>query len=185
MFILNILVDHALILIIIATILLVVGKLLPLPQYAVPLKYVGILILVAGVFFSGRAAEKEIWVEKENEAKWQIAGLEAKAAAISTDVVIKYVDRIQYITKIETVKSKEFVTPTADSKCAVNNGFVRLHDSVVNGTPIEPSVTDENTSTIKLSDVAETVKKNYINGLKNIEQLTALQEWINKQRANK
>lgn len=51
---------------------------------------------------------------------------------VVTKIETKYRDRIKtiYLNGEEIEKSvKDFISPVADARCIVNNGFVRIHDA--------------------------------------------------------
>ena len=177
----SILIHYSLGLIFLAIIMIIGGYILPLMQYKVPVQFAGIILLCFMVFLAGKGSERETWEAKNAELKLEIASLEAKSEKINTQTVIKYVDRIKYVDKINTVVTKEFIPAAADQKCEINKGFISLHDSVAKGVTPTTAETDNQPSGVKLSDVGETVKGNYIIALKNREQLLALQAWIKEQ----
>lgn len=130
------------------------------------------------------------------QAKWDadkvamkaiVATVEAKQAQVSTQVVTKYVDRVQTIqgaTKTIIQKVKEYVPVKADAACPIPNGFVRLHDAAAEDSmqlPASSVSADGQASVVKLSDVASTVAGNYGICHANAEQLTELQDWVKGQ----
>ena len=169
-------------LIFLAIVIIIAGYILPIAQYKIPLQFGGIVFLCMMVFVSGKGSERSVWETKNAELKLEIAYLEAKSEKVNTEIVVKYLDKIQYIDRINNVVTKEFITAESDKKCEINSGFVNLHDSVVKGITPTVSLTNNETSTVKLSDVGETVKTNYIIALKNKEQLISLQNWIREQQ---
>ena len=177
----SILINYSLGLIFLAILLIIGGYILPLMQYKIPVQFAGIIMLCFMVFMAGKGAERQTWETRNAELKLEIASLEAKSEKISTETIVKYVDKIKYIDKINTVVTKEFIPVAADQKCEINQGFVSLHDSTVKGITPTVAATDSQASTVKLSDVGETVKGNYVIALKNKEQLIALQNWIREQ----
>lgn len=177
----SILINYSLGLIFLAIILIIAGYLIPFPGYKIPTQFAGIILLCFMIFLAGKGSERESWEAKNAELRLELANLEAKSEQINTKTVVKYVDKIKYVDRINTVVSKEFIPAAADQKCEINRGFVSLHDSVAKGITPTKADTDNQASDVKLSDVGETVKGNYIIALKNREQLLALQAWIKEQ----
>lgn len=98
-------------------------------------------------------------------------------------VVTEYVDRIQVIKERGATIIKEvpvYVSAKADAACAVNAGFVRVHDASARSLPApEPSgAADEAPSGIALSTVAATTAANYADCNANAEQLSQLQVYL-------
>lgn len=129
----------------------------------------------------GKESERRDWEAKMNEAKLEIAQLQAQAAEINTTVITEFYPQIRYIDKVEQQIVTEFVTIKADNECTINNGFVRLHDSVVSQSIIASDPTDSEAQELKLSEVSSTVKENYQTCHRNAVQLKSLQDWIIKQ----
>ncbi len=70
--------------------------------------------------------------------------------------------------------------------CAINRGFVRLHDAAAAGELPEPTRDpDAPAPGIALSAVAGTVAANYQTCHENAEQLRALQAWVREMGAAK
>ena len=72
----------------------------------------------------------------------------------------------------------------ADAACAINRGFVRLHDAAAAGELPEPARdADAAAAGIALSAVAGTVAANYQTCFEPAEQLRALQVWLGEMNA--
>lgn len=148
-----------------------------------------ILALVLAVILSfylafsfGKTEERKAWEEKYALAQQEIKTLEAKAEIITEVVVTKYVDKIRYVEKVKIQTVKEFITAEADKSCTINNGFVRVHDAAAGATTLAVSSTDADPSSVKLSNVAETVVDNYAEYNKTKVQLESLQNWVRDQQ---
>lgn len=78
---------------------------------------------------------------------------------VVTKIETKYRDRIKtiYLMGEEIEKSvKDFISPVADARCIVNNGFVRIHDAAWTNTPAgATSDTDGEPAGVSLVEVAE------------------------------
>lgn len=150
-----------------------------------------ILILMVGVFAWGwHIGTDHVQAKWDADKKAQdvaISTVQAKQAEVTTQVVTKYVDRVQTIrgaTKTIIQKVPVYVTAKDDSKCVVPNGFVRLHDAAAEDSiqlPASSGSVDGQTSEVKLSDVASTVAGNYGICHANAEQLNELQDWVKGQ----
>jgi len=79
----------------------------------------------------GVKTERTAWEHEVDKLKLENAALDLRGEQITTEVVVEYRDRIQYIDKVSVQTVKEFVTVESDKKCTVNVGFVRLHDALV------------------------------------------------------
>jgi hypothetical protein len=136
----------------------------------------------------GGITNQEKWEAKVAEAKLEVAQKETAAVETTIKVVTKYVKQIDIIKEKGDVIIKEiptYITKVDDSKCAVPNGFVMLHDSASrNEVPDTSRDPDEGTSKVKISGVAETVIDNYTTYYQVSEQLKALQQWVKEQQNN-
>jgi hypothetical protein len=98
-----------------------------------------------------------------DQAKASIKVVQRQQVVV-TKTEIKYRDRIKtiYLYGEEIEKSvKDFISPVADARCIVNNGFVRIHDSSWTNTPAgAPSDTDGEPAGVSLSQVAEVTARN-------------------------
>lgn len=174
-----------------------------LGAYWKPIGFVALMILS---YLVGCAHVKQQWdtsdklrtqaeklVAEQNRVA--MALLQKKIADASAKVVVQYVDRIVRIHDQANKLSKEvptYVTPTDDSRCTVNTGFVRLWTEAntqtgipgstgsLDGTPQIPGL-DVPVETIKLSDIAEQHIAEVKVFNENAEQLRALQSWIRQQ----
>lgn len=98
-------------------------------------------------------------------------------------IVTEYVDRVQVIRERGATLIKEvpvYVSAKADAACAVNVGFVRLHDAAALGLPApgHAGPADDAASGIALSTVAATSASNYTTCHETAERLTQLQEYV-------
>ena len=133
------------------------------------------------------------WVKGTNhvQAKWdaeiqkqalQTATIREQQAQAAVNVVTQYVDRVRVVREKGGTIIKEvpaYVPVKADDACAINRGFVWLHDAAATGGALPEPVGDIDATTpgIALSTVAETVAANYNACHENAEQLIALQNW--------
>lgn len=156
----------------------------PIGQLKIPVQLAAILSILLGGYFSGVQLEQSKWHTKMNEARLEIAVLEQRQSEINTTVITEFIPKIQYIDRIQHQVVREFVTVEADSRCTIQNGFVRLHDAIVDQVVIKPQQSDNDPQNVVLQEVGETVKYNYQACQRNAEQLKQLQQWVRSQEAN-
>lgn len=163
-----------------------------LPKLEIYAIALGVLIIIGiGIFawgwHVGTDHMQAKWDAEKVAMKATVAIVEAKQAEVSTQVVIKYVDRVQTIqgaTKTIIQKVPIYVTAKADAACPIPNGFVRLHDAAAEDSmqlPASSGSVDGQASVVKLSDVASTVAGNYGICHANAEQMSELQDWVKGQ----
>lgn len=166
---------------IIGSVLFLASYILPIGQYKIIGQFVGVMLISLGLFFKGKEQERLTWELQMNEARIEIAQLQARASEINVEVISEFYPKIQYVDRVQQQVVTEFVTKKDDSACTINNGFVRLHDAVANQEIIVPEETDSNLSDVQLSQVGSVVKENYSTCYKTAEQLKQLQSWIKQQ----
>ena len=172
---------------VIGTVLIIsFGNLIPI-QYKLGLQMLFVILLAIGLFFIGAISNEESWQLKVKEMEVKIAKQEVVAAEITPEVITKYIDRVKIVegkTHEIIKKVPVYITKESDDKCTINNGFVSLHNSSAGQTKIPDTTRDfnETTSNVKLSTVATTISENYGTYYQVVEQLKALQDWINKQK---
>lgn len=161
------------------------SKIIPI-TYKVSLEFLSIAIFTIGVFMIGAISNEAVWQLKVKEMEAEIAKRELAAAEITTQVVTKYVDRVQIVkgkTNVIIKKVPEYITKESDAKCVINNGFVKLLDaSAKNEVPESTGTTNDTPTNIKLSGVAESVTRNYGTYYEISEQLKSLQDWVRQQK---
>ena len=162
------------------------GGLIPI-QYKLGLQIISVFLLAIGLFFIGAISNEEQWKLKVNEMEVKVAKQEVAAAELTTEVITKYVDRVKIVegkTREIIKKVPVYITKQSDDKCAINNGFVSLHNSSASQTKIPDTTRDvnETASDVKLSTVATTITENYGTYYKVAEQLKSLQDWIKQQK---
>lgn len=103
-------------------ILIVVSIFIPsiFATYKIPMQLLGCLLVIFFIFQSGRYSEFRKYKEEIAAANLEIATLTADANKISTEAVIKYVDKIKIVTKIKEIPTTIFVTKEADQKCVID-----------------------------------------------------------------
>lgn len=97
-------------------------------------KAVAVILIVAGAYYyaytNGVKAERKVWLDIQAAQQMKDKTDEVKSAEIKTETVIRYIDRVQTITKnIEVVREKIKLVPV--DTCVVPIEFIRLHDEAV------------------------------------------------------
>ena len=160
--------------------------LFPIP-YKTIVQVLSIAVIAFSLYMEGGIANEEEWKLKVKEAEAKTAQKETLAAETTVQVVTKYVKKIETIKEKGDVIIKEiptYITKVDDSKCAVPNGFVMLHDSASrNEVPDTARSTNAGASNVKISEVAGTVVDNYTTYYQVSEQLKALQQWVKEQQS--
>lgn len=113
---------------------------------------------------------------------------ELEFARLSARVVTRYIDRVQVVRERAHAIAQEVpahVTPSADARCPVPAGFVRVHDAAAQNLPVSRTAGDPDAPApgLALSAVAATVAGNYATCHEIREQLIALQDWVRSVRA--
>lgn len=128
------------------------------------------------------------WDAAAQQQTLQAAAVRERQAQVTVKVVTEYVDRVRIVREKGDTIIKEvpvYVPVQADAACAINRGFVRLHDAAAAGELPEPAGdADEAAAGIAFSAVAETVTANYQTCHENAEQLRALQVWLGEMAAS-
>jgi hypothetical protein len=126
------------------------------------------------------------WVEgRQNilsEGAKEIEKVVVQEKIITKVVVQKYTEKVK---EIEVVHDQiaEQINTKDDHMCNVPESFVRLHDGAAKNTVSESSSgTDGASSGVALSTVEHTIAENYKLYHKVAEELSALQEWVTKQK---
>jgi len=151
-----------------------------------PYKLLAIGALLIGVFFYGYMkgsayAEAEL-ARFAAKASEQVAELERKNSAISTEVVTEYVDRTN------TIREKEYVYLDAaknsvPSQSVMSNGWVFTHDiSASAGDADAARSSDASPSAVKDTDALIGIIRNYAICQSNSVQLVELQRWISENK---
>ncbi len=151
-----------------------------------PYKLLAIGALLIGVFIFGYMkgsayAEAEL-ARFAAKASEQVAELERKNSAISTQVVTEYVDRTN------TIREKEYVYLDAaknsvPNQSVMSNGWVFTHDiSASAGDADATRSSDASPSAVKDTDALIGIIRNYAICQSNSVQLVELQRWISENK---
>ena len=151
-----------------------------------PYKLLAGAALMAGIFVCGYMkgsayAEAELARFSAQKSE-QIAELERKNSAISTEVVTEYVDRTN------TIREKEYVyidaaKDTVPNQSVMSNGWVFTHDiSASAGDADAARSSDASPSAVKDTDALIGIIRNYAICQSNSVQLVELQRWISENK---
>ena len=151
-----------------------------------PYKLLAIGAALVGVFIFGYMkgsayAEAEL-ARFAAKASEQVAELERKNSAISTEVVTEYVDRTN------TIREKEYVYLDAaknsvPNQSVMSNGWVFTHDiSASAGDADATRSSDASPSAVKDTDALIGIIRNYAICQSNSVQLVELQRWISENK---
>lgn len=150
-------------------------------------RLLGVLLLIAGIAFSGWYIRHRIKTAEARAATAEatITRLqgELRQARMGERVVTQYVDRVRVVRERGATITREvpvYVTAKADAACPIPVGFVRVHDSAAQGLPLDHPAgnPDAPAPGLALSAVAATVAGNYTTCHETAQQLTALQDWV-------
>jgi hypothetical protein len=111
------------------------------------------------------------------------ADFEASAARADVVRITEYHDRLQVIHDTTAAIRQEiprYVTPAADRRYLLPDGFVWLHDAAAAGVPIvgPPGDPDAASEAVAASEAIDVIVGNYGVCHETAEQLTALQGWV-------
>jgi hypothetical protein len=148
---------------------------------------VGIVLLVAGVYFKGSYSTEMHWRNKVDEMNAQIDKIKAESSKASKQVVYKYIERTKIVKEnsnaIRTQVTK-YVTKEADANCTIPGSVVVLHDAAAkNVVPDSTTGINEGAARdVTLSRLLDTTVLNYGTFYEVKEQLKALQDWVREQK---
>ncbi len=150
---------------------------IPLPYKLLAIGAALVGVFVFGYMKGSAYAEAELARFSAQKSE-QIAELERKNSAISTEVVTEYVDRTN------TIREKEYVyldaaKNTVPSQHVMSNGWVYTHDiSATSGDADATRSSDASPSGIADTTALVGIITNYSRCQQNAEQLRQLQQWI-------
>jgi uncharacterized membrane-anchored protein YhcB (DUF1043 family) len=150
---------------------------------AIILKWVSLVVLCVGCYFTGAYSKDMLWRAEADKLKADMDRKVAEADKRSKQIVTKYVTQTKVIKeKGNEIKKLSQHVKESDAKCIVPKSFVLLHDSAAkNEVPDTSKGIDGSASGVNLSTVGETISINYNNYHQLSEQLKALQDWVTSQ----
>ena len=156
-------------------------------RYSTVLQLVGVVLLVAGVYFKGSYSTEMHWRNKVDEMNAQIDRIKAESSKASKQVVYKYIERTKVVKeKNDAIRTQvtKYITKEADANCTIPGSVVVLHDTAAkNVVPDSTTGTNEGAARdITLSRLLDTTVLNYGTFYEVKEQLKALQDWVREQK---
>jgi hypothetical protein len=156
-------------------------------RYSTVLQLVGVVLLVAGVYFKGSYSTEMHWRNKVDEMTAQIEKIKANSETATKQVVYKYIERTKVVKeKNDAIRTQvtKYVTKEADANCTIPGSVVVLHDAAAkNVVPDSTTGTHEGAARdITLSRLLDTTVLNYGTFYEVKEQLKALQDWAREQK---
>jgi hypothetical protein len=138
---------------------------------------------LAGGFVLGAAHVTKQWNADKLVAAAALAKAQAAQAAVTTQVVTQYVDRVQVVHDAGKTITQQVTKYVPLSAPALPYGFRLLHDAAANGVPLPDTAVSLDGPAVAAQDVASTVSDNYAECHVEFEKLKALQDWVTKQAA--
>ena len=156
-------------------------------RYSTMFQIVGIVLLVAGVYFKGSYSTEMHWRNKVDEMNAQIDKIKAESSKASKQVVYKYIERTKVVKeKNDAIRTQvtKYVTKEADANCTIPGSVVVLHDAAAkNVVPDSTTGINEGAARdVTLSRLLDTTVLNYGTFYEVKEQLKALQDWVREQK---
>jgi hypothetical protein len=151
-------------------------------RYKLVAELSGVATLIVAAYFYGGVEYRQMIAELKN--KVAVAEQQSRDANVALEKKTK--EKVQVIKETVYV-NKTIIKETAgrqiDSQCVLPRSAVSLHDSASRGEVARgASSTDGTTSTVKASELLETVVDNYGTCLETAEKLRGWQEWYQTQK---
>ena len=151
-------------------------------QYKLVAEIAGVAVLVVSAYFYGGIEYRQMITE----LKQRVAVAEQQSQDANVALEKKTKEKVQVIKETVYV-NKTIIKETAgrqiDSQCVLPRSAVSLHDSASsNQVSRGPSAADGTASTVKASELLETVVDNYGACHENAEKLRGWQEWYQTQK---
>ena len=159
-------------------------NMIPLPYRILAVFLIMFFVFTGGYLKGLSVGNQKLKVfEAESKAQYEQlrAAYEKAKNTVNERVVVKYVDKIVYVTKWRT--KNVTITKLVPDTCELSNGWVHVHDSSTEGSDADPAAaTDGTPSGIGAAQALETVVDNYGICAANTEKLKALQDWVRQQQ---
>jgi len=129
---------------------------------------------------------QESWKAEIAKLEQQAASIKQQSAQVNQEIQTKVVTKIKKVKEIEYVNRdilQQVVVKELDSSCALPESAVLLHNSASqNAVAASTRDTTGATSTVKASELLDTVVVNYATYYEVVEKLKAWQEWYKTQK---
>ena len=165
-----------------------IPRLFRLPNlYRLPIEVLGVVLLVVGAYLFGSYGTEMVWRAKVKEMEDRVKVAEEKSQQVNTVVQTRVITKIKVI-KQNVYQNREIIREVAgkqlDANCTLPVSTVVLHDSASrNEVAGGPGSTDGTPSTVKASELLDTVVVNYGTYYEVAEKLKGWQEWYASQKA--
>ena len=155
--------------------------LIPLPYKLLAIGAALVGVFIFGYMKGSAYAEAELARFSAQKSE-QVAELERKNSAISTQVVTEYVDRVNTIREKEYVY-RDIVKDSVPTQHDMSNGWVYTHDlSATSGDADSTRASDASPSGITDTTALLAIIRNYAICQSNSVQLIELQRWISENK---
>jgi hypothetical protein len=138
---------------------------------------------VAGGYVQGSAHVTAKWNAQKAATAAAVATVQAKQADVTTQVVTKYVDRVQVVREQGKTITQQVTKYVPLSAPALPYGFRVLHDAAATGMPLPDSAIGLDGPAVAAADAASTVVANYTDCRAEYEKLKSLQDWVQSEQA--
>ena len=107
----------------------------PALPYREPIRILGTLLAICGVYFYGGYSTEMEWRTKVDEAQAKVAKAEAESKSANQKIKTVYVDRVKVVKEKQIVIQKEIVEVAAkmDAKCEVIPDALSILNSAAKG----------------------------------------------------
>jgi hypothetical protein len=151
-------------------------------RYKIAAELSGVAILIVAAYFYGGVEYRQMIADLK--ARVAVAEQQSKDANVALEKKTQ-----EHITELRNVKNvnktiiKEVAGRQIDSQCTLPSSAVSLHNSASRGEVARgASSVDGTTSSVKASELLETVVDNYGTCLETAEKLRGWQEWYQTQK---
>ena len=153
-----------------------------LSRYRLSAELAGIVVLMLASYFYGQVGYREM----VSELKQKVAVAEEKSKTANAELEQKTKEHLKQIKEVKN-ENKRIVRETVgrqiDSQCVLPRSAVSLHNSASRNEVSRSSASVDGTpSTVKASELIETVVDNYGACHENAEKLRGWQEWYRTQK---
>ena len=155
--------------------------------YRFPIEILGVVMLVAGAYLFGSYGTEMIWRNRVKDMEDRVKVAEEKSQQVNTVVQTRVITRIKVI-KQNVYQNREIIKEVVgkqlDASCTLPQSTVVLHDSASrNEVAGGAASTDGTPSTVKASELLDTVVVNYGTYYEVAEKLKGWQDWYRSQKA--
>ena len=155
-------------------------------QYKTPAELIGVLLLMVGAYLFGGYGTEMMWRDRVKALEEKVKAAEAQSQQTNVVIQERVVEKIKVVKQNVYVNReiiKEVVGKQIDAVCSLPTSAVVLHDSASrNEVSRGPGSTDATPSTVKASELIDTVVVNYGTYHQVAEQLRGWQEWYAAQK---